>query len=52
MLPKDIAPWAREVWRDRMDLAKLDSGPWMLRAAANVLGIDQEEVDRVLRTAE
>lgn len=39
-------------WRDRDDLAKLDGGSWMLRTAADVLSIDQEEVNRVLKAAE
>ena len=49
LLPDDIVPWARDVWRDRQVLAKLDGGPWMLRTAADPLGIDQEEVDTLLR---
>lgn len=44
-----MVPWAREVWRDRYDVAMLDSGAWMLRAAADALGIDQLEVDKVLK---
>ncbi|RYH10509.1 hypothetical protein [Tropicimonas sp. IMCC6043] len=50
LLPDDIVPWAREVWRDRQELAKLDGGPWMLRTAADALGIDQEEVDKLRRS--
>ena len=46
--PDDILPWAHETWRDREEVVKLDSGPWMLRRAADALGIDQEEVDRLL----
>ena len=46
--PADILPWARETWRDREEVATLPSGPWMLRRAAEVLGMDQEEVDRLL----
>jgi hypothetical protein len=42
--PADILPWARETWRDRDDVAKLPNGAWMLRRAAEALGIDQEEV--------
>lgn len=52
LLPKDITPWAREIWRDRLDLAKLDGGPWMLRTAADALGIDQEEVDELLKASD
>ncbi|RYH10512.1 hypothetical protein [Tropicimonas sp. IMCC6043] len=48
LLPDDIVPWARDVWRDRVELAKLDGGPWMLRKATEGLGIDQEEVDKLL----
>jgi DNA-nicking Smr family endonuclease len=46
--PADTLPWARETWRDRDEVAKLARGPWMLRRAADVLGMDQEEVDRLL----
>ncbi|RYH06121.1 hypothetical protein [Tropicimonas sp. IMCC6043] len=49
LLPDDIVPSARDVWRDRLELSKLDGGPWMLRTAADGLGIDQEEVDKLLR---
>ncbi len=49
LLPDDLVPWARDVWRDRWEIARLDSGPWMLRAAADALGIDQEEVHELLK---
>ncbi len=49
LLPDDLVPWARDVWRDRLEIAKLASGPWMLRAAADALGIDQEEVHKLLK---
>ena len=42
--------WAREVWADRKEIAKLPSGPWMLREAARVLGLSEEAVDEVLRS--
>ena len=45
LLPDDRQTWARETWRDRKEVAKLDGGAWMLREAAKVLGIDEEEVD-------
>ncbi len=51
LLPENILPWAKEVWRDREELAALDGGPWMLRKAADVLGLDQGEVDKVLKNA-
>jgi hypothetical protein len=47
-LPKDRLPWARETWRDRDEVAQLPNGAWMLRSAADALGIAQEEVDRLL----
>ena len=49
LLPEDRVAWARDVWRDREEVAELDSGAWMLRTAADALGIDQEEVDRDLK---
>lgn len=48
LLPDDQVTWAREIWRDRNEVAALPSGAWMLRIAANALGIEQEEVDRLL----
>ena len=48
LLPQDIVPWARETWRDREEVARLPNGAWMLRTAADALGIDQQEVDRLL----
>ena len=38
LLPDDRLTWARETWRDRKEVAKLDGGAWMLREAAKVLG--------------
>lgn len=48
-LPEDRIAWAKEIWADRHEVAKLSSGPWMLREAAKVLGISQREVDKLLR---
>ena len=48
LFPDDIVPWAQETWRDREEVAKTPSGPWMLRRAAKALGIAEEEVDRLL----
>ena len=48
LLPEDRVTWAREIWRDREGLARLPSGPWMLREAARTLGLAEEEVDRLL----
>jgi hypothetical protein len=39
LLPKDRVRWAREIWVDRDEVAKSDSGPWMLREAAKALGL-------------
>ena len=49
LLPDDRETWAREIWADRLEIAKLPAGAWMLREAAKVLGLDQETVDEVLR---
>jgi hypothetical protein len=47
-LPEDIIPWARETWRERDEVARLPNGAWMLRCAADALGIDQGEIDKQL----
>jgi len=49
LLPADRVPWAREVWADREEVAKLSTGPWMLREAAKVLGLPEEAVDELSR---
>jgi hypothetical protein len=49
LLPKDLIPWAREIWADREEVAKWDNGPWMLREAAKALGLPEETVDEILR---
>ena len=41
--------WAREIWADRAEIAKLPAGAWMLREAAKVLGLSEEAVDEMLR---
>ena len=51
LLPEDRTPWAREIWKDRHEVARLDNGAWLLREAAKALGIPDEEVDRVLTGA-
>lgn len=49
LLPEDRVNWAREIRRDRAEVAALPSGPWMLREAAKTLGLPEEAVDEVLR---
>jgi hypothetical protein len=49
LIPEDRETWAREIWADRAEIAKLPSGAWMLREATKVLGLDEEAVDEVLR---
>jgi len=49
LLPADRVTWAREIWRDREEVARLPSGAWMLREAAKTLGLSEETVDKVLR---
>ena len=44
--------WAEEIWRDREDVAKINSGGWMIRHAADLLGLDRELVDDLLRRTE
>ncbi|WP_413718772.1 hypothetical protein [Silicimonas sp. MF1-12-2] len=41
--------WARGIWADRAEIAKLRAGAWMLREVAKVLGLSEEAVDEVLR---
>ena len=47
LLPDDFE-WARAVWADREAIARLHGGPWMLRHAAKLLGMDQGEVDSLM----
>lgn len=49
LLPNDRLPWAREIWADRNEVAKLSAGQWMLREAARALGFPEEEVNEVMR---
>ena len=49
ILPEDRRGWAKEVWANREEVAKLNSGAWMLREAAKELGLSEEAVDEVLR---
>ena len=49
LIPEDRETWAREIWADRAEVAKLPSGAWMLREAAKTLGLSEEKVDEVLR---
>ena len=49
LIPEDRVSWAREVWADRAEIAKLPAGAWMLREAARVLGLSEEAVDDLLR---
>ena len=49
LIPEDRVSWAREIWADRAEVAKLPSGPWMLREAAKVLRLPEEAVDDLLR---
>lgn len=51
LLPDDRVTWAKETWKDRVEVAKLPSGGWMLREAASALGMSEEEVDKVLTAA-
>ena len=48
LIPADSGRWARSIWADRDEVARSSSGPWMLREAARILGIAEEEVDRLL----
>ena len=49
LLPDDRKVWAREIWTDRDEVAKLPSGAWMLREAAKVLSLPEEAVDNALK---
>ena len=49
LIPTDRERWARETWADRFEIANSPSGAWMLREAAQILGLDEEAVDDVLR---
>jgi len=49
LLPVDRVAWAREIWADREEVARLPSGVWMLREAATVLGLREETVDKLMR---
>ena len=49
LLPDDRVLWARDVWRDRAEIAAMESGAWMLREVARILKIDEAEVDRLLK---
>ena len=49
LLPDDRVTWACEVWADREDVAKLPPGAWLLREAAKVLGLPEEDVDEALK---
>ena len=49
LIPEDRETWAREIWADRAEVAKLPSGAWMLREAAKVLSLPEEAVDDLLR---
>lgn len=42
--------WARVIWADLYMVARLPSGPWMLREAAKVLGLSEEAVDVLSRS--
>ena len=50
LLPEDRRAWAVEIWADRFEVAKLPSGPWMLREAARTLGLGEEVVDELLES--
>ena len=49
LFPEDRVLWARELWKDRLEVAKLPGGAWMLREAAQALGLPEEAVDELLR---
>ena len=52
LLPKDRVAWGREVWNDRLEVAKLPGGAWMLREAARALDLPEEAADELLRRRE
>ncbi len=47
-MPANRIAWAREVWADRESVARIESGAWMLREAARVLGLPEETADEVI----
>ena len=49
LLPDDRVAWAKDIWSDREEVAKLPGGAWMLREAARELGLPEEAVDDVLK---
>ena len=49
LLPKDRVAWAKEVWADREEVAKLPGGVWLLREAARALDLPEKAVDDVLK---
>jgi hypothetical protein len=49
LIPEDRETWAREIWANRAEIAKLPSGAWILREAAKVLGLTEEALAEVLR---
>lgn len=48
LLPEDRRQWAEDTWRDREEVARLPGGAWMLRNAAEILGLPEEAVDELL----
>ena len=48
LLPDDRRQWAEDTWRDREEVARLPGGAWMLRNAAELLGLPEEAVDELL----
>ena len=52
LLPENRSAWARDIWADRHEVAKLQSGAWMLREAAKSLGLGEEIVEDTLRAAQ
>ena len=51
LLPEVRLTWAQDVWADREQVAKMQSGPWMLRQAVAILGLPAETADEVIATA-
>ncbi len=47
LLPKDRVAWARELWADRLEVASLPGGAWLLREEAHVLNLPEEAVDEL-----
>ena len=48
LFPKDRVLWARDLWKDRNDVAKLPGGAWMLQEVARALDLPEEAVDELL----